>query len=291
MGAFGGPARTPVFRPAGSAGTDFLQLPHHAGVLGVAGRCAHRTQLPFRWHGLHPGGLGRIPRIQRRHPAQRRHGARNPAAERLRHRLDRQDPPHPDPRDHRRRTVRPVADGHGRGILLRLLRGRREPVVSTAVGELHADEGGQDSRRGLSLGSRHGRQDHRVHQPAEVHPSREAVDRLLRPQRAQAARRRARRVHRQIPRRVRRRLRRIAGPHTCAAEGARDRSCRHQARATARGAAAMGRDHRHRQGGRVALDGSLLRRARVHRSPDRAHRRGHRGDRRAGQHPHHLHRR
>ena len=225
------------------------------------------------------------------HPAQRRHRARNPAAERVRHRLDRQDPPHPHARDHRRRTVRPVADRHGRRILLRLLRPRREPVASAALGEHHADAGAEDAGRGLSPGGRHGRQDHRLDSAAEVDPSRQAVDRLLRPERAQAAGRRAERVHREIPRQVRRRLRQAPRTHPGAAEGAGDRPGRHQARAMAGGAAAVGHAHRHGQEGRRPLDGSLLRRGRAHGLPGRPHRRGHRADGRSRQHAHHLHRR
>ena len=145
------------------------------------GPLAHRAQPHSVGMGCIPEASVGFPGLQRRHPAQRRHGAGDPAPKRIRHSVDRQDPPHPDARDHRRRTVRPVADGHGRGVFLRLLRRRCEPVVSAAVGELHAHEGAENSGRGLSLGSRHGRQDHRLHQPAKVDPSREAVDRLLRP--------------------------------------------------------------------------------------------------------------
>ena len=168
----------------------------------LTGRNSHSVGM-----GGDPGGLDRVPGLQRRDPAQRRDRVRDPAPERVRHRLDRQDPPHPDARGHGRRTVRPLAERHGRRVLLRLLRRRREPVASAAVGEHDAAGGAENAGGGLSPGGRHGRQDDRLDRAAEVDPSREAVDRLLRAERAQAAGRRAERVHGAIPRRVRRRLR------------------------------------------------------------------------------------
>jgi arylsulfatase A-like enzyme len=41
MGAFGGPARTPVFDRLAAHGLIFSNF--HTGVLGVACRCAHRA--------------------------------------------------------------------------------------------------------------------------------------------------------------------------------------------------------------------------------------------------------
>ena len=100
MSAFGGPANTPTFDRLAKQGLTLHQLPHHGRLLGVACRLAHRAQRPFRRHGRRPGGRGRVPGIQRHHPAQRRNRVRDPAAERLRHRLDRQDPPHAAARNH-----------------------------------------------------------------------------------------------------------------------------------------------------------------------------------------------
>jgi hypothetical protein len=182
-----------------------------------------------------------------------------------------------------------VAGGLGRRILLRLPRPGCKPVVSAAVGEHHAGAGAKDAGGGLPLGGRHGRQDDRVHSAAEVDPSQQAVDGLLRPERAQAAGRGAARVDRQVPRQVRRRLRPTPRPDPGPPAAAGDRPGRHQAAAAACGPAGVGGAQRHRQAGRCPLDGSVLRRGGVHRPSDRPDRRGGRGDRRARQHADHLH--
>ena len=206
MGAFGGPARTPTFDRLAERGLKYTN--YHVTAVCSASRAALLTG-----RNSHSVGMGVIPEsstgfpgYNAHGPAQRRDRVRDPAPERLRHCLDRQDPPHPAARSHGCRTVRSLAGRHGRRVLLRFLRCRREPVASAAVGEHDAVGGAENAGGGLSPGGRHGRQDDRLDRAAEVDPSREAVDRVLRAERAQAAGRRAERVHGAIPRRVRRRL-------------------------------------------------------------------------------------
>ena len=100
MSAFGGPANTPNFDRLAKQGlifTNFHTTPVCAASRAalLTGRNAHAVGM-----GAIPEALGRVPGVQRHHPAQRRDRVRDPAAERLRHRLDRQDPPHPHPRNH-----------------------------------------------------------------------------------------------------------------------------------------------------------------------------------------------
>ena len=51
MSAFGGPANTPTFDRLAKQGLTLHQLPHHGRVRGVARRVAHRAQRPCRRHG------------------------------------------------------------------------------------------------------------------------------------------------------------------------------------------------------------------------------------------------
>ena len=189
MSAFGGPANTPTFDRLAAAGLIFSNF-HTTPVCAASraclltGRNAHTVAM-----GGVPEDLDGLPGLQQQHPAQRGHGARHLAPERLRHGVDRQDPPHPDPRDHPRRPVRSVAAGDGDRVLLRLLRPGREPVAPAVVGEHDAVAGPSDAGGGLPPGSRHGRQDDRLDPAPEVDPSRQAVGRLLRAELSQAARR------------------------------------------------------------------------------------------------------
>jgi arylsulfatase A-like enzyme len=96
MSGFGGPADTPVFDRLATQGLRFTNF-HTTAVCAASraalltGRNAHSAGM-----GAIPEGLDRVPGLQRRHPAQRRDRAGDPAPERVRHRLGRQVPRHPD---------------------------------------------------------------------------------------------------------------------------------------------------------------------------------------------------
>ena len=100
MSAFGGPANTPVFDRLAKQGLSFTNF--HTTAVCSASRAALLTG-----RNAHSVGMGGVPETSigfpgynAMHPAQRRDRTRNPAAERLRHRLDRQDPPHAHARNH-----------------------------------------------------------------------------------------------------------------------------------------------------------------------------------------------
>ena len=127
---FGGDHPDAGARPDRQGGPALHAVPLGGALLADARRADHRPQPSlgaFR-HGRRGGD--RLSRLRLDHRQGHRDDRRDPAAERLRDVVVRQEPQragwHGDPG----RAVRPVADRHGLRVLLRLRRRRHEPVAA-----------------------------------------------------------------------------------------------------------------------------------------------------------------
>ena len=132
---FGGPIPTPTLDALAANGlkynafnTTALCSPTRAAL--ITGRDQHNAAYRHH-HGAQP----RLSRLRLADAEERRHGRRDPARQRLQHRLVRQEPQRARLAEQRRRPVRPVADRTRLRLFLRLHRRRREPVGSDAVRE------------------------------------------------------------------------------------------------------------------------------------------------------------
>ena len=135
---FGGVIPTPTLDRIAKAGLAVHQLPFHRALLADAGRADHRPQPPLGRLRRDLGAIHRLPRLQQHHPEGQGHDRHDPAGQRLRHVLVRQEPQHADVRGQPGRAVRPVADRHGVRVLLRVRRRRHEPVGAEPVPQHHA---------------------------------------------------------------------------------------------------------------------------------------------------------
>ena len=147
MSAFGGPANTPTFDRLAKQGLSFTNF--HTTAVCAASRAALLTG-----RNAHSVGMGGVPEAAVGFPG---YNAIIPRSAATVLEILRQNgygtawigKTHLTPLHEitRRRTVRPLAERHGRRILLRLLRPRREPVVSAALGEHDADAGRRKRRK------------------------------------------------------------------------------------------------------------------------------------------------
>ena len=87
---FGGPVPTPHMDKLANNGLKYTRFHTTALCSADAGRAAHRAQPSLRRHRRHHRDGHRLSRLHRHHSAKLRHGARNPARQRLRHRHVRQ---------------------------------------------------------------------------------------------------------------------------------------------------------------------------------------------------------
>ena len=120
-------------RQAGEHGAALHAVPHHGAVLTHARGAADRTQPPFCKHGCRHGDGNGVSRLHRPDSQERCGGFRDPAAERLQHRLDRQEPQRPRLGDDHLRPIRQVAGPAGLRPFLWLCRRRGEPVGAGPV--------------------------------------------------------------------------------------------------------------------------------------------------------------
>ena len=156
--------------PAGEGRPALHAVPHHGALLADARGAAHRAQPPLGGHRRHHGTRHRLPRLQLAHAEELRDVRRGAQAERLEHRLVRQEPQRARLAHEPGRAVRPLADRAGLRILLRLHRRRRQPVGAGALRE-HQAHRAAARREGLLLRQGHGRPLHRPH-PHAATPSR-----------------------------------------------------------------------------------------------------------------------
>ena len=108
--AFGGPIHMPTADRLASDGPALQPVPHHGALLADAHGAAQRPQPPHEQHGRDHRDGHRVPGQHRAAPEQRGAARRDAAAQRLQHRLLRQEP-----RDRRLggqplRPDRPLAD-------------------------------------------------------------------------------------------------------------------------------------------------------------------------------------
>ena len=99
--------------------------------------------------------------------------------QRLRHVLVRQEPQHARLPGEPGRAVRPMADGHGLRLFLRLRRRRREPVAAEPLPQHHGDLSVRGQPR-LEPRDGDGRRGDPAHQAAQGARARQALVRLLR---------------------------------------------------------------------------------------------------------------
>ncbi len=189
----------------GSAGEGRVALhavPHHGAVLTHARGAAHRAQSPQRRDGCHHGARHRLPRLQQPSAEERRDVRRDPQAERLQHRLVRQEPQRARLAHEPGGAVRPLADGAGLRVLLRIHRRRHEPVGPGAL-RRHQAHRAAARREGLFLRQGHGRPRHRPHPHAARRRPAEAVAAVLRAGHGPRAASRAEGVDREVQGQVR----------------------------------------------------------------------------------------
>ena len=111
----------------------------HRAVLADARRADHRPQPPLGRLRRDLRAVDGLPRLQQHHRQGQGHDRTDPARQRLRDFVVRQEPQHAGVRRQPGRAVRPVADRHGLRVLLRLRRRRRQPVAAEPVPQHHAD--------------------------------------------------------------------------------------------------------------------------------------------------------
>ena len=126
--AFGGPIHMPTADRLASAGAALQPVPHDGALLADADGAAQRPQPPHEQHGRdHRDGHG-VPGQHGAAPEQRGAARRDAAAERLQHRLLRQEPRDGALGGQPLRPDRPLADAVRVRRVLRLLRRRDQPV-------------------------------------------------------------------------------------------------------------------------------------------------------------------
>ncbi len=279
-------------RQAGAGGPALHQLPLHLALLADPGGADHRPQPPCRRLRRRRRDGDRLPRLRLGHPQGDRHDRHDPARQRLRDLLVRQEPQHALLPGEPGRAVRPMAHGHGLRVFLRLHRRRREPVAAEPLPQHHRH---LSLRRQPGLEPDHGdgRRGDRLHEADEGDRPRQAVPRLLRPRRNPRAASSDAGVGEEDQRHapVRRRLEQAARHHVRQPEAARHHARDRPAYRVAEGPAGMGHAQRGREGALPAAGRRLRRLSRLHRPRDRPGRPGRRGPRRARQHADHLHRR
>ena len=145
----------------------------HRAVLADARRADHRAQPSFGRVRRDLRAVDRLPRLQQHHRKGQGDDRPDPARQRLRDLLVRQEPQHAGLRGQPGRAVRPVADRHGLRILLRLRRRRRQPVAAEPVPQHDADLSVR-RQAGLESRHRHGGRCHRLHDPDASDPAGQA---------------------------------------------------------------------------------------------------------------------
>ena len=174
-----GPCQTPDPRQAGQERPALHPVPHHGALLAHARGAAHRPQPPLGAHRRHHGAGHGLPRLRQPDGQGHRHRRRDPQAERLEHRLVRQEPQRARLADQPGRAVRPLADRPRLRALLRLHRRRDEPVAAGGL-RRHQAHRALPRQAGLQLRLRHRRPGHRVDPQPEGRRAGQAVLPLLR---------------------------------------------------------------------------------------------------------------
>ena len=145
----------------------------HGAVLAHARRADHRPQPPLGRLRRDFRAVHGLPRLQQHHPQGQGHDRTDPARQRLRDFVVRQEPQHAGVCRQPGRAVRPVAVRHGLRVLLRLRRRRRQPVAAEPVPQHHADLSVR-GQAGLEPYYRDGRRRHRLHEPDAPDPAGQA---------------------------------------------------------------------------------------------------------------------
>ena len=126
------------------------QHAHHGAVLAVALVHPDRPQPSLERDGVHHRRLGRLSRLQRRHPVRERLPLRDPARARLQHLRARQVAPDAGRADQRRRALRSLAARPRLRALLRLPGRRHQPVLPRSGLRQPSGRAAEDARGGLS---------------------------------------------------------------------------------------------------------------------------------------------
>ncbi len=172
-------------RGAGRQWPQIQRVQHDRALLADARGPHHRARPAHGAYRHHHGAQPRLSRLQFADAEERRHGRRNPARQRLQHRLVRQEPQRAGLAEQRRRAVRSLADRARLRLFLRLHRRRREPVGPDPVREHDPDRAqGETHRRGqgeLPSRRRSRRSGDPLDRAAAGAGPQQAVLRLLRP--------------------------------------------------------------------------------------------------------------
>ncbi len=178
-GTFGGTIPTPTLDRIAQTGLRYTHVPLGGALLADPGRADHRSQPSLGALRHRRRGRDRLSRLRHHRQEGHRHRRRDPAPERLRDVVVRQEPQRGRLARDPGRTVRPVAGRHGLRLLLRLRRRRLEPVAAEPLPQHDVDR----ALRGQPVVEPHhrdGRRGDRLHEPAERGRAGQAVLRLLR---------------------------------------------------------------------------------------------------------------
>ena len=176
---FGGPVATPTLERLAQDGLRYTQFHTTVALLADARGADHRSQPSLGAHRGHHGNGDGLSRLRQPDGQGHRDGRRDPQAERMEHRVVRQEPQRAGLADEPGRAVRPLADGSGLRALLWVHRRGDQPV---AAGRLrrHAPDRALPRQAGLQLRLRHRRPGHPVGPQPEGGRAGPAVLHLLR---------------------------------------------------------------------------------------------------------------
>ena len=138
-GTFGGVIPTPVARPRRESGIALHAVPFHGAVFADARGADHRPQPSLGRLRRDRRIVDRLSRLRLGHRPREREHRHDPARQRFRDVVVRQEPQHADVSIQRVGPVRPMAVGAGLPVLLRLHGRRNRPVDAVPVPRSHAD--------------------------------------------------------------------------------------------------------------------------------------------------------
>jgi hypothetical protein len=203
-------------------------VPHDGALFAHAHGAAQRPQPPHEQHGLDRGDRHRVPGQYGAAPGQRGAARRDAAAERLQHELLRQEPRDGGLGGQPFRAHDPLANALRVRRVLRVHRGRNEPVGAAPLSRL--EQGGASEGPQVPLHDGHDGQGDRLDAVPEVPHAGPALLHVLRAGRDPRAAPRAEGVDREVQGQVRPGVGRDAGRGPRPTDHARRGTGRHEAR-------------------------------------------------------------
>ena len=172
LGCYGSPIATPNLDGIAEERAAVQQHAHDGALLAEPLVHRHGPQPPRQRDGLHHGARLGLPGLQRRHPVRERVPLGDAGGAGLQHVHGRQVASDAEQPGDRGRAVRSLAARPGLPALLRLPRGRHEPVVSGARPRQPPGRAAEEARGGLPPERGPGRQGRLASSPTASRPTR-----------------------------------------------------------------------------------------------------------------------